>query len=88
MDAIFWSNLRLFLMQHIRHPYTAFMSSFFEILVKVVRYYKLITTLLWWSHLSALKDPVAMFVGAVRGSRQSWMKDRSMDDMNYKIKKG
>lgn len=67
MDAIFWSNLRVFLMQHIRHPYSAFMGTFFEILVKVERYYKLITTLLWWSHLSALKAPVAMLLGQLEG---------------------
>lgn len=67
MDAIFWRNLRLFLMQHTGHPYSAFMSSPFEILVKVVTYYKLTTTLSWWGHLSVIKAPAAMLLGAVVG---------------------
>lgn len=77
---LLWSNLRLFLMQHAGHPYSTFTSSLFEILLKVVAYYKLSTTLLWRSHLSALKAPAAMLLGAVGGSRQSSMKDRSMGE--------
>lgn len=88
MDVIFWSNLRLVLTQHAGHPYSAFMSNPFETLVKVVTYYKLTTALSWWGHSSAVKAPAAMLLGAVRGSSQCQTKDRSVDDMNNKIKKG
>lgn len=67
MDAIFWSNLRLLLMQHTGHPYSAFMSSPYELLVKVVTYYKLTNTLSWWGHSSAVKAPAAMLLGPVGG---------------------